>query len=1094
MSKLVPENINFPKEEEKILKLWKELDAFKTSLKQSEKKPRYTFYDGPPFATGLPHYGHILAGTIKDTVTRFAHQSGFHVDRRFGWDCHGLPVEYEIDKALGIKGPADVAAMGIEAYNNECRKIVMRYSSDWQNIVTRLGRWIDFENDYKTLYPWFMESVWWVFQQLFQKGLVYRGFKVMSFSTGLNTTLSNFEAGLNYKDVNDPAVTVAFPLEKEPGVLLVAWTTTPFTLPSNLALCVNPEKTYVKVRETATKKIFILMEARLAALFKKPAEYEILEKFPGENLKGLKYVPLFNYFTNREDGLQSFVIVTDKYVTEEAGTGVVHQAPYFGEDDYRVCLAHNVIAKDSAIVCPVDSSGRFTQEVGDFAGQYIKDADKAIIKHLKEQGRMVNVSQIRHSYPYCYRSETPLIYKAVPSWFVRVESIAQQLIDNNQATYWVPDFVRDKRFGNWLRDARDWPISRSRYWGTPIPLWISDDGEEIVCVGSIEELALLTGTKVEDLHRETVDKLTIPSSRPGKEPLKRIPEVFDCWFESGSMPYAQVHYPFENQEKFEHSFPADFIAEGIDQTRGWFYTLLVLSTALFNKPPSKNYIVNGLVLANDGQKMSKSKKNFPDPLEVVNKYGADALRLYLINSPVVRAENLRFREEGVRDILKDVFLPWYNAYRFFCQQKELFEKENSEKFSFSERKQYVPENIMDKWILSFSQTLLQFVRDEMKAYRLYTVVPRLIKFVDLLTNWYVRSNRKRLRGDGGKLDCRKALETLFSVLFSMIRMLAPFVPFLTELMYQNLKDIVEKDPNDDQDRRSVHYLMFPEPRVDLMDLNIERAVSRMQTVVDLGRQARERRTLPIKSPLMEIVVIHRDQAYLDDIRAMESYIVEELNVRTLTTTLDKERYGVSVRAEPDHKVLGAKLKNSYKAVMDAVKKLSNAQLQEYQERGFLDISDTRLEGTDLKLIYTFDNQSAGDTAQADYEPSSDNEVLVLLNTSQNKELLDEGLAREIINVVQKLRKKAGLVPTDDIRVYYDVAVKDTELDDVLQRYAGYVENSLKKPFLRYPLPTSLSVLVGESQSLKGASESLLHISIVEGPTYVNRLKSLLLTE
>ncbi|GAU93666.1 hypothetical protein RvY_05568 [Ramazzottius varieornatus] len=1094
MSMLVPENINFAKEEENILKLWKDLDAFNTSLKQSKDKPRYTFYDGPPFATGLPHYGHILAGTIKDTVTRFAHQSGFHVDRRFGWDCHGLPVEYEIDKALGIKGPADVAAMGIEAYNNECRKIVMRYSGDWQSIVTRLGRWIDFENDYKTLYPWFMESVWWVFQQLYQKGLVYKGFKVMSFSTGLNTTLSNFEAGLNYKDVKDPAVTISFPLEKEPNVSLVAWTTTPFTLPSNLALCVNPEKTYVKVQENSTKKTYILMEARLEALFKKPADYEILEKFLGETLKGLRYIPLFNYFTKREDGLQSFTICTDKYVTEEAGTGVVHQAPYFGEDDYRVCLAHDVIAKDSAIVCPVDSSGRFTQDVSDFAGQYIKDADKAIIKHLKEQGRMVNVSQINHSYPYCYRSDTPLIYKAVPSWFVRVESIAQQLIDNNQTTYWVPDFVRDKRFGNWLRDARDWPISRSRYWGTPIPLWISDDGEEMVCVGSIEELAKLSGVKVEDLHRETVDKLTIPSSRPGGAPLKRIPEVFDCWFESGSMPYAQVHYPFENQETFERNFPADFIAEGIDQTRGWFYTLLVLSTALFNKPPSKNYIVNGLVLANDGQKMSKSKKNFPDPLEVVNKYGADALRLYLINSPVVRAENLRFKEEGVRDILKDVFLPWYNAYRFFCQQKNLFEKENGEKFTFSEQKQLMPENIMDKWILSFTQTLLQFVRDEMKAYRLYTVVPRLIKFVDLLTNWYVRSNRKRLRGDGGRVDCRNALETLFSVIFSMIRMLAPFVPFLTELMYQNLKNVVEKDSNDSQDRGSVHYLMFPEPRTDLMDLNIERAVSRMQTVVDLGRQARERRTLPIKSPLMEIVVIHRDQAFLDDIMAMESYIVEELNVRTLTTTLDKERYGVSVRAEPDHKVLGAKLKNSYKAVMDAVKKLTSAQLQGYQDRGFLDVCDTRLEGTDLKLIYTFDNKSSGDTAQTDYEPSSDNEVLILLNTTQNKELLDEGLAREIINVVQKLRKKAGLVPTDDIRVYYDVAVKDSELSEVVRKYAGYVENSIKKPFLPYPLPAELSVLAGESQSLKGASECVLHISIVEGPTYVSRFKSLLLTE
>ncbi|OQV24382.1 Isoleucine--tRNA ligase, cytoplasmic [Hypsibius exemplaris] len=849
MAKPVPENINFPKEEENILKLWTELNAFQTSLKQSEGKPRYTFYDGPPFATGLPHYGHILAGTIKDIVTRFAHQSGFHVERRFGWDCHGLPVEYEIDKALGIKGPGDVAKLGIENYNNECRKIVMRYAGDWETIISRMGRWIDFKNDYKTLYPSFMESVWWVFQELFKKGLVYKGFKVMHFSTGLHTTLSNFEAGLNYKEVNDPAVIISFPLVEDPDVSLIAWTTTPWTLPSNLALCVNPEKKYVKVRDVATKKVYIMMEARTEALFKKPADFEIISTFLGAELKNKQYTPLFEYFTKRAD-LKPFRVCVDKYVTEESGTGVVHQAPYFGEDDFRVCLAHGIMQRDSPLVCPVDATGCFTDEVSDFKGQYVKDADKAINKYLKEHGRLVHASQTKHSYPFCYRSETPLIYKAVPSWFVRVEPMIDRLLENNQQTRWVPDFVKEKRFGNWLKEARDWPISRSRYWGTPIPLWISDDGEgRDVCVGSIEELATLTGTRVTDLHRETVDKLEIPSQK-GKGMLKRIPEVFDCWFESAACHYASSHYPFENQKEFEDKFPADFIAEGIDQTRGWFYTLLVLSTALFNKPPSKNVIVNGLVLADDGQKMSKSKKNYPDPMEVVDKYGADALRLYLINSPVVRAENLRFKEAGVRDVLKDVFLPWYNAYRFFAQQKELFEKENSTQFIFSEKTQLPTDNIMDRWILSFTQSLLQFVKDEMQAYRLYTVVPRLIKFVDLLTNWYVRSNRKRLRGSGGIEDCRKALETLFTVLFSMVRMMAPFTPFLAELLYQNLKDINKSDSTEPRADQSVHYLMFPDPRFDLVDVNIERAVARMQTVVELGRQARERRTLPIKFTAM----------------------------------------------------------------------------------------------------------------------------------------------------------------------------------------------------------------------------------------------------
>ncbi|XP_055353326.1 isoleucine--tRNA ligase, cytoplasmic-like [Paramacrobiotus metropolitanus] len=1088
MAASVPENISFPQEEEKILELWKQLNAFETSLKLSEGKKRFTFYDGPPFATGLPHYGHILAGTIKDIVTRFAHQSGFHVERRFGWDCHGLPVEYEIDKTMGIKGPADVEKMGIEAYNNECRKIVMRYASDWETIVTRLGRWIDFRNDYKTLYPWFMESVWWVFKQLYDKGLVYQGCKVMPFSTGCNTPLSNFESGQNYKDVTDPAVIVSFPLIDDPTVAFIAWTTTPWTLPSNLALCVNPSKTYVKIQDNSSKKVYIMMEARIPALFKKAAEYTILEKFTGETLKGLKYLPLFKYFVDRQD-VKGFVVLADDYVTEESGTGVVHQAPYFGEDDYRVCVAHNVITRDTPMVCPVDATGTFTDEVTDFKGQYVKDADKAIIKWLKENGRLVHASQSTHSYPFCWRSDTPLIYKAVPSWFVRVEEHAQALLANNEQTYWVPAFVKEKRFANWLRDARDWAISRNRYWGTPIPLWISEDGQEIVCIGSIEELAKLSGVTVNDLHRDTVDKITIPSSRAGGGVLKRVSEVFDCWFESGSMPYAQVHYPFENRGQFEESFPADFIAEGVDQTRGWFYTLLVLSTLLFEKPPFKNLIANGLVLAADGQKMSKSKKNYPNPVDVVHKYGADALRLYLINSPVVRAENLRFKEEGVRDILKDVFLPWYNAYRFFTQQKELYEKDNGKKFVFDERQRLLSDNIMDRWILSFTQSLVQYVMDEMQAYRLYTVVPRLVKFVDLLTNWYVRSNRKRLKGEDGPQDTQKALETLFDVLFTMVRMMAPFTPFLTELMYQNLKGLVksEKDVNATENQ-SVHFLMLPEVKKDVIHTEIERAVSRMQAVVDLGRQARERRTLPIKSPLSEVIVIHQDPAFLEDVRALESYVTEELNVRTLTTTTDKKQYHVQLRAEPDHKTLGAKLKGTYKAVIEAVKNLSDEELCGYQEKGFIDISGTRLEGTDLKLIYMFGGQAAGDAAK-NYEASSDNEMLVLLNVNQSQELLDEGTAREVVNRIQKLRKKAGLVPTDDIHVYYEITPAESELNGVMKTYTDYIGNAIKKPLFHFPAPEGEEPLVGESQSLKGTTEALLHLSLFGGPDYKGDAKN-----
>ncbi|XP_005531879.1 PREDICTED: isoleucine--tRNA ligase, cytoplasmic isoform X2 [Pseudopodoces humilis] len=1070
MVQQVPENINFPNEEEKILTLWKNLNCFKECLKQSKNRPRFNFYDGPPFATGLPHYGHILAGTIKDIVTRFAHQSGFHVDRRFGWDCHGLPVEYEIDKTLGIKGPEDVAKMGIEAYNKECRGIVMRYATEWEFSVTRLGRWIDFENDYKTLYPEFMESVWWVFKQLYDKGLVYRGVKVMPFSTACNTPLSNFESHQNYKDVQDPSVTVSFPLEEDPSVSLVAWTTTPWTLPSNLALCVNPELQYVKLRDKATGKIYILMESRLVALYKSDSEYQILDRFPGIVLKGKKYKPLFEYFIQcKEKG--AFTVVVDGYVKEEEGTGVVHQAPYFGADDYRVCMDFNIIQKDSVPVCPVDASGCFTAEVADFAGQYVKDADKHIIRWLKEKGRLIHSTTFQHSYPFCWRSDTPLIYKAVPSWFVRVEHMVEKLLENNAQCYWVPDFVREKRFGNWLKDARDWAISRNRYWGTPIPLWVSEDLEEVVCVGSMAELEELSGVKVTDLHRESIDQLSIPS-RSGKGALRRVPEVFDCWFESGSMPYAQVHYPFENRRELEDAFPADFIAEGIDQTRGWFYTLLVLSTALFGRPPFKNVIVNGLVLASDGQKMSKRKKNYPDPMHIVNSYGADALRLYLINSPVVRAENLRFKEEGVRDILKDVFLPWYNAYRFLVQNVQILQhKDEGREFLYNENTVKESNNIMDKWILSFTQSLIQFFKAEMAAYRLYTVVPRLVKFVDILTNWYVRMNRRRLKGENGTEDCIMALETLFSVLFSMCRLMAPYTPFITELMYQNLKTLIDPASVQEKNIESIHYLMLPQVREDLIDKKIESAVSCLQSVIELGRVIRDRKTIPVKYPLKEVVVIHQDPEALENIRSLEKYVLEELNVRALTLSADKGRYGVRLRAEPEHTVLGRRLKGAFKSVMAAIKELSSEQLERFQETGSIVVEGHELHGEDLRLMYQMTEGSA------QFEAHSDAQVLVLLDVTPDQSMVDEGVAREVINRIQKLRKKRNLVPTDEIMVYYRALPEGEYLDSVIQQHAEFIFATIKADLKPYPVPTSKEVLIQETTQLKGSE---LEITLVRG--------------
>ncbi|KAH3881227.1 isoleucine--tRNA ligase, cytoplasmic-like isoform X1 [Dreissena polymorpha] len=1069
MAQPVPEKISFPGEEDNILKYWEQIDAFKTSMKLSKGKPRYTFYDGPPFATGLPHYGHILAGTIKDVMTRWAHQSGFHVERRFGWDCHGLPVEYEIDKTLGIKGPEDVAKMGIDKYNAECRKIVMRYSSEWKQVVTRLGRWIDFDNDYKTMYPWFMESIWWVFKELYNKGLVYRGFKVMPFSTACNTPLSNFESGQNYKDVVDPAVIISFPLDENPSVSLIGWTTTPWTLPSNLALCVNPDMDYVEVKDKATEKVYIMMEARLSALFKSEEEYTILARFKGQTLEGKTYQPLFNYFIHLKAKTGAFRVLCDRYVTSESGTGVVHQAPYFGEDDQRVCTKYGIITKDMEMVCPVDSTGKFTSPVKEFEGQHIKDADKEIMKKLKADGRLVHQSTLKHSYPFCWRSETPLIYKAVPSWFVRVEHAQEMLLANNAETYWVPAFVKEKRFANWLQEARDWAISRNRYWGTPLPLWVSDDYEEVVCVGSIEELMKLTGvTEVTDLHREHVDKLTIPS-RQGKGVLRRVPEVFDCWFESGGMPYAQQHYPFKNKKEFDESFPADFIAEGIDQTRGWFYTLLVLSTLLFGKPPFKNLVCNGLVLAADGQKMSKRKKNYPDPMEVVNKYGADALRLYLCNSPAVRADSLKFKEEGVRDVLKDVFLPWYNAYRFLMQNAERLQREEGVSLQYRPEKLGTSENYMDRWILSFTQSLIKYVRTEMTAYRLYTVMPRLVKFVDQLTNWYVRMNRKRLKGDTGADDCLHALTSLFGVLYSMTKVMAPLIPYITELMFQNLRHLLDPAYVQGQDTRSVHFTMIPEPREELIDTTIEAAVSRMQSVIELGRLVRERNTLPLKYPLKEVVAIASDPATLSDIKALESYIVEELNVKSLTTSTDKEKYGARLHAEPDHRILGTKLKQDFKDVHKSIQSLTDKDLMAYQQSGEITVLGHRLEEGDLRLMYKFDSE----TGAKQYDAHADPQVLVLVDVTPDQTLLDEGVAREVINRIQKLRKQAGLAPSDDITLYYKAS---PDLVKVIQDFSEFIFSTIKQPLQPFPVPGKEKVLIQEDQKMKS---SHLELAIVK---------------
>ena len=691
---------------------------------------------------------------------------------------------------------------------------------------------------------------------------------------------------------------------------------------------------------------------------------------------------------------------------------------------------------------PVDDQGLFTHEVPDFEGQYVKVADKAIIKYLKGTGRLIVDGQLTHSYPFCWRSDTPLIYRAVPAWFVKIPDVIPDMLAGIEKSHWVPGFVKEKRFGNWIASARDWCISRNRFWGTPIPLWVSHDFTEQVAIGSIEELQRLSGFQGEivDLHRDKIDHITIPSQK-GKGDLHRVTEVFDCWFESGSMPYASSHYPFENEDYFKSTFPGDFIAEGIDQTRGWFYTLVVLGTHLFGKLPFKNCVVNGIVLAEDGKKMSKRLKNYPDPNLVINRYGADALRLYLINSPVVRAEPLRFKESGVKEIVQKVLLPLWNSYKFFEGQVNLLKKIEHVEYVFDPVASMKNTNVMDRWVLASCQSLLAFVNEEMAAYRLYTVVPKLLGMIDDTTNWYIRFNRKRLKGELGLADTLYALNTLFEVLYTLVRGLAPFTPYITELIFLKLAPHIPKSLHD-RDMRSVHFLSFPEVRAELFETVVERRVGRMKKVIELARISRERRSIGLKTPLKTLIVIHQDQQYLDDVHSLEGYITEELNVRDLVLSSDEAKYNVQYSVSADWPTLGKKLKKDAQKVKQALPSLTSTEVQKFVERKRMNVGGIELEEEDLIVRRALKE----DKASVNLETNTDNDVLIILDATLDPALADEGVAREIINRVQRLRKKAGLVPTDDVRMEYSVE-SDPEnigLERAFETQATGLEKALRR--------------------------------------------------
>lgn len=1015
----VQPDVNFPALEERVLEAWDANDAFRRSVEERPDDPEshFVFYDGPPFATGLPHYGHFVASVLKDIVPRYWTMKGMRVERRWGWDCHGLPVENETQKDLGLASKAEIDELGIAKFNEACRGIVLRYTEEWRTSIRRLGRWVDHDSGYRTMDADFMESVWWVFAQLWKKGKIYEGYRVQPVSPALGTPLSNFEVALGpqerdpvtkkegHKRRQDPSLTVRFALEDEDAHLW-AWTTTPWTLPSNLALAVNPAIEYVKFRVVETGEVAYAEPGRLADYQerKRVGATEELERLKGAALVGRRYRPLLPYFAEyaeETDGKRpAFYVVAADYVETSSGTGIVHQAPAFGEDDFRTGEEN-----DLPLVNPLSLTGVFDGSVPDFEGQFAKDADKGITAKLKDAGSVVDQDTYVHSYPHCYRTGTPLLYMALSTWFMKVEEMQSDLVRLNGETHWVPEAVGTGRFGNWLASARDWNLSRNRFWGTPLPIWRCDeDPSDMVCVGSRAELAELAGideASLTDLHRDRIDDITFPSKATPGGTMRRTSEVFDCWFESGSMPYAEHHYPFENKALVEANLPADFIAEGLDQTRGWFYTLHVLSTALFGRPAFKNVIVNGMVLAEDGAKMSKSKRNFPDPNKVLEGFGADALRIYLASSPVVNAKPLRFSEAGVQEKVRSVMLPLWNAYSFLTR--------------YAEVDGWEPDGVapdpavheLDGWILSRLQTLVRDVEDRMERYELFRVVPALLEFIDELTNWYIRRSRRRFwRGtddasDVGGADKRNAYRTLHHVLLTLSKALAPFMPFVSEEMYGNLSGGAAKD--------SVHLDDYPVADPAFVDEALESRMELARAAVRLGRGLRTKHDVRIRQPLASMTVV---AASADDRAGLErvvELVKDELNVKQVAIEADESEF-VTYSARPNLKLLGPRYGKQIGAIRGEVEGLSSRALADVIGGGAIESS--AVDG----LVYDSESLLVDRASREGTVVDTDGRVTVALDVELTPELQREGLARELITRIQNLRKESGLQLDDRIEL------------------------------------------------------------------------------
>ena len=984
---------DFVEVEKNILKFWEEDKTFEKSVHNRDGAAEFVFYDGPPFANGTPHYGHIMVSYVKDVVARFQTMNGKKVERRLGWDCHGLPAEMSAEKQLGVSGRKQIEEYGVEKFNDFCRSDVLKYSGIWVDMFKRIGRWVDFNHDYKTMDLAFMESVIHNFKELYDKGLVYEDYRVLPYSWAAETPLSNFEVNQGYQDKTDNAITVMFKLEN--GMNILVWTTTPWTLPSNLMLAVGKDIDYVVMEENGEK--YILAEARLGAYKKQLEHAQKVGTMKGSELLGLSYEPMFPYFKDLK-AKGAFKVLSGEFVSTEDGTGIVHIAPGFGQDDFDACRAYD---KDFPVVCPVDEAGKFTSEVPDYEGKQVFETNEPIMQLLKEKGILVKKEQYTHTYPFCWRTDTPLIYKAMSSWFVKVTDFRDEMVKNNQQINWVPEHIKDGRFGKWLEGARDWSISRNRFWGTPIPVWKSDNPKfpRIDVFGSIAEIKEKTGFDVKNLHKPYIDEVIYPNpdDPSGQTMMRRVGDVFDCWFESGSMPYAQIHYPFENKEWFEKHFPADFIVEAMDQTRGWFYTLTVLATALHNRPAFKNCICTGLLMAEGGQKLSKRLKNYPDPNEILESIGSDALRWFLVSSPVLKGGNLAVDKEG-KEIAKAsrvAQIPLWNAFYFFTLYANAEEYQAKEISHSSEA--------IDNYILSKLKHLRNVVKTGIESYDVAQATNETASFMEVLNNWYIRRTRDRFwEGD------KQAFDTLYTVLVNLSKIIAPLMPFVSEYVYKTLTG-----------EESVHLADYPSLAEIEEDADLVEKMDFVQDLCSTAKFIREEKNLRNRLPLRSLTVIGKELT-----PAYQDIVKDELNVKEVKFDNNLENYA-SKKVYLYTPLLGKALGKAMGGVMAAYKQGQWS----LNEDGTLSIGGENLSKDLFEVRLEMKEGVAG-------KAFADNKAVVTLDTVVTDELKREGMARDFVRLVQTLRKDKDFNISDRIELSYETA--DAELALALRENEGYI--------------------------------------------------------